>query len=95
MCKIEITSKLDFIWRRKFGVEKEEVETMASVNKILLESILPAHVADYFLISPHRHTEVCSVIQYGHSRVYRFRSSGAAALRTNSIKLKPHFPVKR
>ena len=56
------------------------METMASVNKILLESILPAHVADYFLISPHRHTEVCSVIQYGHSRVYRFRSSGAAAL---------------
>jgi len=55
----EITSKLDFIWRRKFGVEKEEVETMASVNKVLLENILPAHVADYFLISPHRQ-EVCS-----------------------------------
>jgi len=50
----EIASKLDFIWRRKFGVEKENVETMASVNKVLLENILPAHVADYFLSSPHR-----------------------------------------
>ena len=59
-CQIEITSKLDFIWRRKFGVEKEEVETMASVNKVLLENILPAHVADHFLISPHRQ-EVAAV----------------------------------
>lgn len=56
--QIEITSKLDFIWRRKFGVEKEEVETMASVNKVLLENILPAHVADYFLISPHRQEDL-------------------------------------
>lgn len=52
--KIEITSKLDFIWRRKFGVEKEEVETMGSLNKVLLENILPAYVADHFLSSPHR-----------------------------------------
>jgi len=57
----EISSKLDFIWRRKFGVEKEEVETMASVNKVLLENILPAHVAEHFLSSQHRQ-EVCSII---------------------------------
>jgi len=46
--------------RRKFGVEKAEVETMVSVNKVLLENILPAHVADHFLISPHRQ-EVAAV----------------------------------
>lgn len=30
-------------------VEQEEVETMRGINKILLENILPAHVADRFL----------------------------------------------
>ncbi len=30
-------------------VEQEEVETMQGINKILLENILPAHVADRFL----------------------------------------------
>ena len=60
LLQTEISSKLDFIWTRKFGVEKEEVETMASVNKVLLENILPAHVAEHFLSSQHRQ-EVCSV----------------------------------
>ena len=52
--KVEYTSKLDFLWKSKFSVEKEEVETMGSLNKILLENILPAHVADHFLNTPHR-----------------------------------------
>jgi adenylate cyclase 2 len=56
--QLEITSKLDFIWRRKFSVEKEEVETMGSLNKVLLENILPAHVADHFLSSPHRRDDL-------------------------------------
>jgi len=30
-------------------IESEEVETMRGINKILLENILPAHVADRFL----------------------------------------------
>jgi len=51
---MEMTSKLDFIWQRKLAVEKEEAETMGSLNKVLLENILPAHVADYFLSSPHK-----------------------------------------
>ncbi|XP_063696616.1 adenylate cyclase type 2 isoform X2 [Culicoides brevitarsis] len=33
----------------KLQVEQEEVETMRGINKILLENILPAHVADFFL----------------------------------------------
>ncbi|KAF4529612.1 hypothetical protein B566_EDAN017937 [Ephemera danica] len=32
-------------------VEQEDVETMRGINKILLENILPAHVAEHFLSS--------------------------------------------
>ena len=41
--------KLDFLWKRKFEVERDEVETMGSLNKVLLENILPAHVARHFM----------------------------------------------
>ena len=56
--QIEHTSRLDFIWKEKFKVERDEVETMGSLNKILLENILPAHVADHFLKSGRRFSEV-------------------------------------
>ena len=56
--QIEHTSRLDFIWKEKFKVERDEVETMGSLNKILLENILPAHVADHFLKSGKRFSEV-------------------------------------
>ena len=39
-------------------MERDEVETMGSLNKILLENILPAHVADHFLKSGRRFSEV-------------------------------------
>lgn len=57
LLQIEYTSRLDFLWKTKFQSEQEEVETMGSVNKILLENILPAHVAAHFL-SPNRKTDV-------------------------------------
>ena len=40
---------MDFLWKSKLKVEQEEVETMGGINKILLENILPAHVAHHFL----------------------------------------------
>ena len=33
----------------KFKVEREEGETMESLNKVLLENMLPAHVAQHFM----------------------------------------------
>ncbi|ODM97760.1 Adenylate cyclase type 2 [Orchesella cincta] len=45
----ESRSRADFLWKAKLQVEQEEVETMRGINKILLENILPAHVADRFL----------------------------------------------
>ncbi|XP_068085089.1 adenylate cyclase type 2 [Anabrus simplex] len=47
--QIEFTSRTDFLWRAKLQVEQEDVETMRGINKILLENILPAHVAEHFL----------------------------------------------
>ncbi|EDS33773.1 adenylate cyclase [Culex quinquefasciatus] len=45
----EYVSRTDFLWKAKLKVEQEEVETMRGINKILLENILPAHVAGHFL----------------------------------------------
>lgn len=47
--QIEFTTRTDFLWRNKLKVEQDEVETMRGINKILLENILPAHVAHHFL----------------------------------------------
>lgn len=47
--QVEYTSRSDFVWRAKLKVQQEEVETMGGINKILLENILPAHVAHHFL----------------------------------------------
>lgn len=47
--KNELAARTDFLWRAKLKVEQEEVETMRGINKILLENILPAHVAEHFL----------------------------------------------
>nr|XP_023018881.1 adenylate cyclase type 2-like [Leptinotarsa decemlineata] len=49
--QIEFTSRTDYLWKAKLKVEQEEVETMRGINKILLENILPAHVAEHFLLT--------------------------------------------
>ncbi|XP_036062606.1 adenylate cyclase type 2 isoform X2 [Onychomys torridus] len=41
--------RLDFLWKNKFKKEREEIETMESLNRVLLENVLPAHVAEHFL----------------------------------------------
>jgi len=40
----------DFLWRSKLISEQEGVDTMRGINKILLENILPAHVAEHYLL---------------------------------------------
>lgn len=47
--QVEYTSRTNFLWQNKLKVEQNDVETMRGINKILLENILPAHVADHFL----------------------------------------------
>lgn len=45
----DYVARTDFLWKAKLKVEQEDVETMRGINKILLENILPAHVATHFL----------------------------------------------
>jgi hypothetical protein len=46
----ELTSRSDFLWQYKLSSEEEGVDTMRGINKILLENILPAHVAEHYLL---------------------------------------------
>nr|XP_056718953.1 adenylate cyclase type 2 isoform X2 [Euleptes europaea] len=45
----EYYCRLDFLWKNKFKKEREEIETMENLNRLLLENVLPAHVAEHFL----------------------------------------------
>ncbi|XP_034730319.1 adenylate cyclase type 2 isoform X2 [Etheostoma cragini] len=47
--KTESLDRLDFLWKNKFKKECEEIETMENLNRVLLENVLPAHVAEHFL----------------------------------------------
>ncbi|XP_004698478.2 adenylate cyclase type 2, partial [Echinops telfairi] len=45
----EYYCRLDYLWKNKFKKEREEIETMENLNRVLLENVLPAHVAEHFL----------------------------------------------
>ena len=47
--QIELILRLDFQWTVKLEKDKDEAALVGSVNKMLLENILPVHVADRFL----------------------------------------------
>ncbi|XP_036131866.1 adenylate cyclase type 7 isoform X1 [Molossus molossus] len=47
--QIDYYCRLDCLWKKKFKKEHEEFETMESVNRLLLENVLPAHVAAHFI----------------------------------------------
>lgn len=45
---------MDFLLDRCFKLEREEMETMETVNKLLLQNVLPLHVAAFFLGKTYR-----------------------------------------
>ncbi|XP_053217430.1 adenylate cyclase type 4 isoform X1 [Podarcis raffonei] len=45
----EYYCRLDFLWKKKFKEEREEIETMENLNRVLLENVLPADVAQQFI----------------------------------------------
>ncbi|XP_063293341.1 adenylate cyclase type 7 [Pelobates fuscus] len=47
--QVDYYSRLDCLWKKKFREEDEEIETMENLNRLLLENVLPAHVAAYFI----------------------------------------------
>ncbi|CAH1779963.1 unnamed protein product [Owenia fusiformis] len=44
----ERNSRLDFLWQTKIEQEKDELERSEMLNTMLLENILPRHVAEHF-----------------------------------------------
>ena len=49
------------MWKAMVAVERQEVETNRGINKLLLENILPAHLADRFLMSSQaRQVRLCT-----------------------------------
>uniref|UniRef100_A0A4W6CE18 adenylate cyclase n=1 Tax=Lates calcarifer TaxID=8187 RepID=A0A4W6CE18_LATCA len=45
----ELSCRVDFLLDRCFQMEREEMETMENVNKLLLQNVLPLHVACFFM----------------------------------------------
>uniref|UniRef100_A0A8C8S4L1 adenylate cyclase n=1 Tax=Pelusios castaneus TaxID=367368 RepID=A0A8C8S4L1_9SAUR len=45
----EYYCRLDFLWKKKFKKEREEIETMENLNRVLLENVIPADVAQQFI----------------------------------------------
>ena len=42
-------SRMEWLWRERLKGEEEGVETMQGINRVLLENLLPAHVARHFI----------------------------------------------
>ncbi|XP_062997175.1 adenylate cyclase type 7 isoform X1 [Elgaria multicarinata webbii] len=47
--QIDYYCRLDCLQKNKFEKERESFETMENVNRLLLENVLPAHVAAHFI----------------------------------------------
>ncbi|XP_053272399.1 LOW QUALITY PROTEIN: adenylate cyclase type 4-like [Pleuronectes platessa] len=45
----ELSCRVDFLLERCFQMEREEMETMENVNKLLLQNVLPYHVTSFFM----------------------------------------------
>lgn len=59
--KIELNSRLDFLWRTKFKKENDEVEVTSTMSRLLLENMLPKHVVE-IIIDPRRNKDVKSFL---------------------------------
>lgn len=46
---VEVTSRLDFLWKQQAGRELKDMKETEKNNAQLLENILPDHVASHFL----------------------------------------------
>ncbi|MED6238548.1 hypothetical protein ATANTOWER_024384 [Ataeniobius toweri] len=45
----EMTCRVDFLLECCFQTEREEMETMENVNRLLLQNVMPLHVASFFM----------------------------------------------
>lgn len=55
---VEITSRLDFLWKKQAEHELQDMKETRTYNSQLLRNILPDHVAMHFLAAEERRHEV-------------------------------------
>ena len=46
---IYVLLRVEWLWKDRMKGEEEGVEIMKGINRVLLENLLPAHVATHFL----------------------------------------------
>ena len=54
---VEVTAKLDFLWKTQAVKELSEISETRQYNAQLLKNILPDHVANYFLAASESNNE--------------------------------------
>ncbi|XP_058522252.1 adenylate cyclase type 4 [Ochotona princeps] len=54
----EYYCRLDFLWKKKLRQEREETEMMENLTRLLLENVLPAHVAPEFIGQKRRNEDL-------------------------------------
>ncbi|KAG7462176.1 hypothetical protein MATL_G00199700 [Megalops atlanticus] len=58
--KDELACRVEFLLQQRFQAGKEDMETMENVNKLLLQNVLPAHVASVFINNTLRNQDLYS-----------------------------------
>ncbi|XP_076350937.1 adenylate cyclase type 2-like isoform X2 [Tachypleus tridentatus] len=82
--QMEHTYRADFLWRAKLRVEQDEVETMGSINKLLLENMLPSHVTKHFL--PHSKKSELLLSKPKFSSVEKIKTIGSTYMAASGLQ---------
>lgn len=61
---VEVTSRLDFLWKKQAERELSDMNEVRQYNSQLLRNILPDHVAQHFLMCEERKLDVSLSISY-------------------------------
>ncbi|XP_058396810.1 adenylate cyclase type 4 isoform X2 [Diceros bicornis minor] len=78
----EYYCRLDFLWKKKLRQEREETETMENLTRLLLENVLPAHVAPQF-IGQNRRNELLSKPKF--SGVEKIKTIGSTYMAATGL----------
>jgi adenylate cyclase 8 len=60
---VEVTSRLDFLWKKQAERELSDMDEVRTYNSQLLRNILPDHVAMHFLLCEERRMDVRKPLQ--------------------------------
>ncbi len=75
VCQNEFCFRQDFLLKYKNHTEQDEIETRENLNRLLLENVLPAHVAALF-VGENKKNEVrlCSVCFFNEMQALNGKS---------------------